>query len=165
MTRKGCGDFCHPNLKFPRLQPVLRWELCTAILFCSNPIKYLSHNLSRKLSLCSIIVPKISICETEMTQHSRHHNSHLGRIFTCELFVQIATDFLQISRSWAKSQLYALDVCMFEDLTLMRLRSGDIAEEARGWRMSEGNVNGASQSFLGLTHRLAEIRQNGRLQV
>lgn len=78
--------------------------------------------------------------------------------------MQITIDFLQISKSWAKSQFYALDVDMFEDLTLIRLRSGDGAE-ACGWRMSEGNVNGASQSFLGLTHRLAEIRQNGRLQV
>lgn len=26
-------------------------------------------------------------------------------------------------------------------------------------------MHGASQSFLGLTHRMAEIRQNGRLQV
>lgn len=31
--KKGCGDFCCPNLKFPCLQPALRWELCTAILF------------------------------------------------------------------------------------------------------------------------------------
>lgn len=26
-------------------------------------------------------------------------------------------------------------------------------------------MRGASQSFLGLTHKMAEIRQNGRLQV
>lgn len=79
--------------------------------------------------------------------------------------MQIAIYFLQISKSWAKSQFYALDVDMFEDLSLIRLRSGGGAEEARGWGMSEVNVQGVSQSFLGLTHRLAEIRQNGRLQV
>lgn len=89
--------------------------------FCSNPIKDLSHNLCHKLCLCSIIAPKISICETEMTYHHRHHNSHCNRIFTCELFVQIAIYFLQIRKSWAKSQFYALDVYMFEDLTLIRL--------------------------------------------
>lgn len=61
--------------------------------FCSNPIKDLSHNLCHKLCLCSIIVPNISICETEMTYYNRHHKSHRNRIFTCELFVQIAIFF------------------------------------------------------------------------
>lgn len=131
--------------------------------FCSNPIKDLSHNLSHKLCLCSMIVPKISTCETEMTEHNRHHNSH--RIFTCELFMQIVIYLLQIGKSWARSRFCALDVDVFEDLTLIRLRSGDSAEEARGWGMSEVNVHGVSQSLLGLTHRLAEIRQNSKLQV
>lgn len=132
--------------------------------FCSNPIKYLPYNLNHRLSLqhcqCKNIhlwVPKWPNITVITTTTSTE--------YLPVSFVQIAIYFLQISKSWVKSQFFALDVYMFEDLTLIRLRSGDGAEEACGWRMSEVNVHGASQSFLGLTHRLAEIRQNGRLQV
>lgn len=62
---------------------------------------------------------------------------------------------------------YALDVSMLEVLTLMWVgrERGTRQRRSVGGGWVEVNVHGASQSFLGFTHRMAEIRQNGRLQV
>lgn len=50
-------------------------------------------------------------------------------------------------------------------LTWLGSKGGMMQRRSVGGGWVEVNVHGASQSFLGLTQRMAEITQNGRLQV
>lgn len=88
--------------------------------------------------------------------------SHLPfvRVTTCSVCANEANIHLNVA-------YYTLDVRMFEVLTLMWVgrERGMMQRRSVGGGWVEVNVHGASQSFLGLTHRMAEIRQNGRLQV